>query len=150
MNATPNLRIGELAARCRRSVHTIRWYDAQGIIPGVTRDAAGRRLFTHRHVQWLGLVDRLRNTGMSVAQILAFTELVAKGRASLGQQREMLAAHRNRVAATIEAWQASLALIDAKLDFYDGWIATGRRPLAESTPRKNAAATRAAKLRVGR
>jgi DNA-binding transcriptional MerR regulator len=130
-------------------VHAIRWYDAQGLIPGVMRDAAGRRLFTHRHVQWLGLVDRLRNTGMSIAQIRAYTEFVAQGRSSLGRQREMLAVHRDRVAESIEAWQASLALIDAKLDFYAEWIATGRRPSAESTSRKDAAATRSAKLGVG-
>jgi DNA-binding transcriptional MerR regulator len=149
MSTTPDMRIGELAARCGRSVHAIRWYDAQGLIPGVMRDAAGRRLFTHRHVQWLGLVDRLRNTGMSIAQIRAYTEFVAQGRSSLGRQREMLAVHRDRVAESIEAWQASLALIDAKLDFYAEWIATGRRPSAESTSRKDAAATRSAKLGVG-
>jgi DNA-binding transcriptional MerR regulator len=143
MNITSSLRIGELAARSGRSVHTIRWYHTQGLIPGVVRDAAGRRLFSERHVDWMGLVDRLRSTGMSVAQIRAFTRLVAQGRSSLGRQREMLATHRDQVAATIDAWRASLALIDAKLDFYAAWIATGQRPAAESVSPKDAAALRA-------
>lgn len=149
MTATSGLRIGELAARCGRSVHAIRWYDAQGLIPGVGRDAAGRRVFNQRHVQWLGLVDRLRDTGMSIAQIRAYAVLVAQGRSSLSRQREMLAEHRDRVAESIEAWQASLALIDAKLDFYAEWIATGQRPVSESVARKDAAAARAAKSREG-
>jgi DNA-binding transcriptional MerR regulator len=149
MKAAPELRIGELAARCGRSVHTIRWYDAQGLIPGVVRDAAGRRLFSHRHVQWLGLVDRLRDTGMTISQIRNHTALVTQGRAGLGGQREMLAAHRDRVAATIQAWQASLALIESKLDFYDQWISTRQRPQSESVSREDAAAARAAKGRAG-
>jgi DNA-binding transcriptional MerR regulator len=148
MTATSDLRIGELAARCGRSVHAIRWYDAQGLIPGVVRDAAGRRVFTHRHVQWLGLVDRLRDTGMSIAQIRAYAVLVAQGRSSLSRQREILAEHRERVAESIEAWQASLALIEAKLDFYAEWIATGQRPVSEFVARKDAAAARAAKSRA--
>lgn len=149
MSASPGLRIGELAARCGRSVHAIRWYESQGLIPGVTRDASGRRRFTQKHVQWLGLIDRLRDAGLSVTRIRAYAELVAQGRSTLGEQRAILAVHRDRVAATIEAWQASLALLDAKLGFYDEWIATGRRPSAESTRRKEAAASRATKSRAG-
>lgn len=37
-----NFRIGELAARTGRSIHAIRWYEAQGLIPGVARDSGGR------------------------------------------------------------------------------------------------------------
>ena len=32
------LRIGKLARLTGRSVHTIRWYEAQQLIPGVRRD----------------------------------------------------------------------------------------------------------------
>ena len=150
MKPTSVLRIGELAARSGHSVHTIRWYDAQALIPGVVRDAVGRRMFNERHVQWLGLLDRLRDTGMSVAQMRAYTQLVAQGHTSLGRQRDMLAEHRDRVAATIKSWQASLALIDAKLDFYDQWIDSGARPPSEAAARKQAAAERVAAQRPAR
>jgi DNA-binding transcriptional MerR regulator len=145
MKNARSLRIGELAARSGRSAHAIRWYEAQGLIPGITRDAAGRRLFSPRHVEWLALVERLRNTGMSIAGIRAYTQLVIQGSASLARQRGMLAAHRETVAATIEAWQASLELIDAKLDFYSRWIDTGERPESEAVSRKHAAASQAKK-----
>ena len=49
-----NLRIGELAARTGRSVHTIRWYERQGLIPGIVRDNGGRRVYHERHVGWPG------------------------------------------------------------------------------------------------
>jgi DNA-binding transcriptional MerR regulator len=37
-----DLRIGEVASRTGRSVHTIRWYEQQGLLPGVARDRSGR------------------------------------------------------------------------------------------------------------
>jgi DNA-binding transcriptional MerR regulator len=140
MKDTSSLRIGELAACSGRSVHAIRWYEAQGLIPGVIRDAAGRRVFTPRHVEWLALVERLRNTGMSIAGIRAYTQLVTQGRSSVDRQRDLLAAHRDAVSATIDAWQASLDLIDAKLAFYARWIETGERPASEPVLGKYAAA----------
>lgn len=144
MSEVPTLRIGELAALSGRSAHTIRWYDAQGLMPGVVRDGAGRRVFSQRHVEWLALLERLRSTGMSIAEMRAYTALVRQGRSSLARQRELLAAHRDRVATTITAWQAALELIDAKLDFYAQWIATGERPASETVARKEGAAARAA------
>jgi DNA-binding transcriptional MerR regulator len=125
------LHIGELAARCGRSVHAIRWYDAQGLIPGVARDGGGRRVFTERHVEWLALVDRLRSTGMTVADIRRYAALVRQGRAGVPGQHELLAEHRTRVASAIAEWQAALELLDGKLAFYEEWLATGVRPARE-------------------
>ena len=133
---SPGLRIGELARRSGRSVHTIRWYDAQGLMPGVARSAAGHRLFNARHVEWLALLERLRHTGMSIAQMRAYTALVRQGRASVGRQREVLAAHRDRVAETIAAWQSALELIDSKLAYYARWEATGERPPSDAVARR--------------
>jgi DNA-binding transcriptional MerR regulator len=144
MNALPGFRIGELAARSGRSAHAIRWYDAQGLIPGVLRNAAGQRRFTARHVHWLAFVERLRSTGMSIAQIRAYTRLVQQGPRNLTPQRALLAAHRERVAGTIAGWQEALALIDAKLAFYDTWIASGERPATQPAARGRAVVSGAA------
>lgn len=73
---TETLRIGALSARTGRSVHTIRWYEAQGLIPGVARDAGGRRTYSEQHVGWLELMERLRRSGMSIAEMRRYTALV--------------------------------------------------------------------------
>ena len=52
------LRIGKLARLTGRSVHTIRWYEAQRLIPGVRRDPQGRRVYHEQHVEWLALLER--------------------------------------------------------------------------------------------
>ena len=120
--------IGELARRTGKSVHAIRWYEALGLVPGVRRDAGNRRVYGERHVAWLELMHRLRTTGMSIAQLRQYTALARQGRTTLAAQRDLLLAHRDRVRATLAEWRRALALLDRKVDFYDDWLATGRRP----------------------
>jgi DNA-binding transcriptional MerR regulator len=120
--------IGELAARTGRSVHALRWYEAQGLIPGVVRDKSGRRVYSELHISWIDLIHRLRRTGMSISQIRVYTALVRHGNGTLRRRRELLTAHRARVKARISEWSQALKLIDHKIDFYGQWLATGRRP----------------------
>lgn len=120
--------IGELSSRTRRSIHTIRWYEAQGLIPGVVRDSGGRRVYSELHLNWLDFIERLRRTGMSVAQMREYTALVKKGNSTLEQRRKLLAEHRAHVRRTIREWSTALKLIDRKIDFYGEWLSSGRRP----------------------
>lgn len=129
------MRIGELSARTGRGIHAIRWYEAQGLVPGVERDHGGRRVYTELHVGWLDLMDRLRRTGMTIAQMREYTALVKQGRQTLGQRHALLTAHRARVRETIAEWKAALRAIDGKIDFYGEWIATGERPDRMPRPR---------------
>src|SRR6266550_1510695 len=107
------LRIGDIASRTGRSIHTIRWYEAQGLIPGVARDGGRRRVYTEFHIGWLDLMERLRLTGMSVAQMRQYTALVKIGDAAVERRRALLAAHRARAQDTIARWTNALMLIDA-------------------------------------
>lgn len=125
------LRIGEVASRTGRSIHTIRWYEAQGLIPGVVRDRGGRRIYSEYHIGWLDLMERLRCTGMSITQMREYTALAKQGGVTLQQRRALLARHQVRVRENITRWAEALALIDAKVEFYDEWMASGERPIVE-------------------
>jgi len=129
------LHIGELARRTGRSVHAIRWYESIGLVPGVQRDAGNRRVYDELHVGWLDLMNRLRTTGMSTAQMRKYAALVAQGRVSLEARRNLLMAHRARVQETIAEWRRALTLLDRKVDFYDKWMSTGRRPAERAVSR---------------
>jgi DNA-binding transcriptional MerR regulator len=120
--AAPHLRIGELARLSGRSVHTIRWYEAQGLMPGAARDAGGRRVFSQAHVDWLELMDRLRQSGMSIRQMQAYARQVRAGKATLGARQRLLREHRARVEQQVQELQRALALIDRKVALYDTWI----------------------------
>jgi DNA-binding transcriptional MerR regulator len=122
-DTTPTLRIGELARRSGRSVHTIRWYEAQHLMPGAARDAAGRRVFSEAHVEWLRLIERLRRSGMSVRDMQAYARLVRQGKPALADCRELLLVHRQRVAARLDELRDALALVDQKIGLYEQWLA---------------------------
>lgn len=120
---TPTLRIGELARLSGRSVHTIRWYEAQHLMPGAARDAGGRRLFSQAHVEWLGLLSRLRASGMSVRDMQAYARLVRQGKHTLADCREMLQQHRLKVQQRADELSEAMALVDHKIALYDKWLA---------------------------
>lgn len=121
------LRIGEMAERTGHSVHTIRWYEAQGLLPTVPRQGA-HRVYSNRHVEWMELMDRLRMTGMSVEQLRNYTALAQRGGATLEQTRAMLVAHKARVEVRIAEWERAQRVINEKIAFYTEWIEQGRRP----------------------
>lgn len=131
------MRIGELAARSGRTIHTIRWYEAQRLMPGVARAAGGQRIYNEQHVGWLELLRRLRQTGMSIREMREFAALVKKGDGTIRERTEFLEWHRKRVDAKIADLRDSLRLIDHKIEFYREWLAVGRRP---KEPKKRASA----------
>jgi len=143
-----DLRIGEVASRTGRSIHTIRWYEAQGLIPGVVRDRGGRRIFGEYHVGWLDLMERLRCTGMSVKQMREYTALASQGAVTLNERHALLAGHQRRVQENIRSWAAALALIEAKVEFYEEWIASGQRPGVSPHQRVKAAPARSPARRL--
>jgi len=98
---------------------------------GVARDRGGRRVYAEHHIGWLNLMDRLRCTGMPIAQLRDYTALVKQGSATLKERRALLAAHQTRVRDNITRWSEALSLIDAKVEFYDEWVANRKRPVVE-------------------
>lgn len=129
--------IGGLARATGRSVHTIRWYEAQGLIPRVERDRGGRRVYHRDHVEHLDFLELLRRTGMSVAAMRRFTDLSMAGWRTLGERQALMRAHRTAIEAQIRDLKAALALIDAKAAFYAEWETTRRRPPPRTLPRKS-------------
>ncbi|MFS2035153.1 MerR family transcriptional regulator [Polaromonas sp. CT11-55] len=142
--------IGQLAARTGRSVHTIRWYEAQGLIPGVARDGGRRRVYGELHISWLELMDRLRRTGMSIAEMREYTALVKQGSGTLAKRQALLSAHREQVRGMIAEWQLALKLLDSKIDFYDEWVASGKRPAVKVAQRAGTALTSRPKVKTRR
>jgi len=123
--------IGRLAQLVDRSVHTIRWYEAQGLIPAVGRDAGGRRVYEDEHVEHLLFLERMRRTGMSVAEMRRLTELAMQGWRTLEARKSVLRDHRAAIEAKIADLTAAVDDLDAKIAFYDEWARHQPRPRKE-------------------
>jgi DNA-binding transcriptional MerR regulator len=73
-------------------------------------------------------VGRLRLTGMPVADMVRYAQLVREGDHTVCQRRDLLVAHRAEVRRRIAELQESLAVLDYKIDFYADVPMTSERP----------------------
>ncbi|GAA2088076.1 MerR family transcriptional regulator [Streptomyces albiaxialis] len=110
--------ISEVAAISGLSAHTLRWYERIGLMPHVDRSHTGQRRFSNKDLDWLGLVGKLRLTGMPVADMVRYAELVREGESTFGERKELLLATREDVRRRITELQDTLAVLDHKIDIY--------------------------------
>ncbi|MEU9147773.1 MerR family transcriptional regulator [Streptomyces sp. NPDC048349] len=110
--------ISEVEARTGLTQHTLRWYERIGLMPHVDRSHSGQRRFSDKDLDWLAFVGKLRATGMSVADMVRYAELVREGDHTLDERRELLEATRRDVRARLSELTDALAVLDYKIDFY--------------------------------
>ncbi|GHH33734.1 MerR family transcriptional regulator [Streptomyces candidus] len=110
--------ISEVAEVTGLSAHTLRWYERIGLMPHVDRSHTGQRRFRNRDLDWLALVGKLRLTGMPVADMVRYAELVREGEHTFEARQELLEATRRDVRARIEELRDTLAVLDYKIDLY--------------------------------
>jgi len=115
---TSGLTVQDAAAKTGLSPHTLRYYERVGLVWDVPRDAAGHRRYTGTQIEWLLLLTRLRATGMPIAGMLRYAELVRSGGGE-AQRLELLRQHRLELAARVAELTADLALIDRKIAVYE-------------------------------
>ncbi|MET7649968.1 MULTISPECIES: MerR family transcriptional regulator [unclassified Streptomyces] len=126
--------ISEVVAFTGLTAHTLRWYERIGLMPHIDRSHTGQRRYNNRDLDWLDLVGKLRLTGMPVADMVRYAELVREGENTFGERYELLEATRRDVRARIAELQGTLAVLDRKITFYAD--ATGvRYQEAEGTAR---------------
>lgn len=112
--------ISETATLSGLSAHTLRWYERIGLMPHVDRSHTGQRRFTNRDLDWLDLVGKLRRTGMPVADMVRYAELVREGEHTFAERLQLLTATRQDVRQRIAELQDTLAVLDHKIDIYSG------------------------------
>ncbi|MFE1290530.1 MerR family transcriptional regulator [Streptomyces sp. NPDC058751] len=110
--------ISEVVAFTGLSAHTLRWYERIGLMPHIDRSHTGQRRYSNRDLDWLGLVGKLRLTGMPVADMVRYAELVRAGDHTYTERCELLEATRRDVRARIAELQDTLAVLDRKIGFY--------------------------------
>ncbi|MFE6662557.1 MerR family transcriptional regulator [Streptomyces sp. NPDC057697] len=120
--------ISEVAAFTGLTAHTLRWYERIGLMPHVDRSHTGQRRFTNRDLDWLAFVGKLRLTGMPVADMVRYAELLREGEDTFEERKELLEATRRDVKSRIAELQDTLAVLDHKIDFYAGARRAPERP----------------------
>ncbi len=116
--AEAGLTVGEAAAHVGLSVHTLRWYEQEGLVSPVDRDTAGRRRYRADDLDWLRLLICLRGTGMPVRDMRRYAELVRAGSSTVDERLRLFEEHRDRVLARITELHRYLDAINFKIGIY--------------------------------
>ncbi|MEE1819776.1 MerR family transcriptional regulator [Streptomyces sp. SP18ES09] len=118
--------IGEVAERTGLTVHALRFYEREGLLVGpVRRTSGGWRRYTTVDVEWLQICVRLRESGMPLADLKRFAELVRQGQGNEAERLRLLDAHRQRVEEQIQALEECRSLITWKVAVYAEHLARG-------------------------
>ncbi|MFF4543272.1 MerR family transcriptional regulator [Streptomyces sp. NPDC001435] len=110
--------ISEVVAFTGLTAHTLRWYERIGLMSHIDRSHTGQRRYSNRDLDWLDFVSKLRLTGMPVADMVRYAELVREGETTYAERHELLESTRRDVLARIAELRDTLAVLDRKISFY--------------------------------
>lgn len=105
------------------SYETLKFYCNQGLVPGVQRDPQNRRIFTEENIRWIRGLNCLKNCGMGIREMKAYSDLCVAGDSTIPCRKEILEAKRQALLAEQKRIRDSIAYIDWKQRYYDAILA---------------------------
>lgn len=109
--------IGEFSEVTGLGIHTLRYYEHEGLIAPM-RNSSNRRRYSDKDIAWVDFIKRLKATGMPIKEIKQYAILRSKGDATLLERMEMLIRHRQSLNDQIKQLQEHEAKLNEKITFY--------------------------------
>ena len=109
--------IGEFSKVTGLGIHTLRYYEHEGLIIPL-RNSSNRRRYSEKDIAWLAFIKRLKATGMPIKEIKKYAALRTKGDATLSERMKMLVQHRQSLNEQIRQLQEHETILDGKIAFY--------------------------------
>ena len=113
------LTIQQVAALTGLSGHTLRYYEREGLLDPVSRSSNGHRRYSAADLAWIDFLNRLRTMGMPIRHMKQYAELRRQGERSVSARCALLKAHQQAVREHIDALQQNLAVLEAKIRYYE-------------------------------
>lgn len=96
---------------------TIRYYEKTGLIPPITRDEKGYRVFSENDINWVYFAKVMRNAGVSVEAIVEFVSLFLQGREeTMDARKELLIQQREVLENKVKDINETLQYLTYKID----------------------------------
>jgi DNA-binding transcriptional MerR regulator len=93
-------------------------YDKESLLPFVSRNKAGIRVFTASDLLLIQTICYLKNTGMQIKDIREYIHFCMEGASTIDSRKKLLTEHRKEIIAQINALHENLKLIDSKIQIY--------------------------------
>ena len=109
--------IGDFSKLTGLSIHTLRYYEHEGLITP-ERNSSNRRRYSDKDLIWIEFIKRLKDTGMPIKEIKHYAKLRAAGDPTIFERMEMLVQHRQTLNQQIAMLQEHKIKLDEKIEFY--------------------------------
>lgn len=117
--------IGEVAQKTGLSTHTLRYYEKMGLLPFVQKSKSGLRVFSDTDLNWLFLIDCLKQTGMPLKGIKQYIDWFIEGDSTLENRLRMFQRQQKNVQRQMMQLKKHLAKINYKIDLYEKAVSLG-------------------------
>ncbi len=119
LDSTPKYSVTEAAKISGLSAHTLRYYDDLGLFPFLQRTPGEKRLFSDADMQWIQLIECLRNTGMPISEVKHYVELCLKGDETLNERLKIVKNQEAIMKDQIREMRKHLKLLQFKKHYYE-------------------------------
>ncbi|MCY7779722.1 MerR family transcriptional regulator [Bacillus haynesii] len=112
--------IKEVAEKVGLPTHTLRYYEKEGLLPFIKRDANGNRIFEEKDLSWLELVICLRKTDIALSELREIVNLTKEGDWTVPKRKQILEKHKEKMLDKQRVLERTFLKIDEKIMYYDG------------------------------
>lgn len=125
--------ISEITDKMGVTIHALRFYDKEGLLPFVER-VNGRRVFKDKDFAWLRIINCMKNTGMPLKEIREYLELALKGDESLEARQKIILRQKESLEEQIRFLKYNLKELEYKAWYYETAIEAGTEKIHAGTP----------------
>ncbi|HIZ56625.1 MAG TPA: MerR family transcriptional regulator [Firmicutes bacterium] len=116
--------IGQVSKLFGLPVSTLRYYDKEGLFPGIHR-SSGIRQFDDKEIEAIRVIECLKKSGLEIKDIKQFMEWCVQGSKTYPQRRELFLKQKAAVEAEIEQMNRILDMLKFKCWYYGEAIRDG-------------------------
>ena len=124
--------IKEMSELVNLPASTLRYYDAQGLLPTLKRDSNNVRVFDDEDFKILKLIDCLKRSGLSIKDIKNFMDVTAQGDKALGKRLEIFKNRREILLNELDELKEILAVMEYKCWYYEKACAAGTEEVVKN------------------
>lgn len=121
--------IAEVSRKYDISADTLRYYERIGLIPPVPRTRGGLRDYGEESCGWIQLMKCMRAAGVQIEALIEYVDLFQQGDATLDARKALLVEQRDQLVSRMAEMQASLELLNQKIDRYEQGMMTAEQQL---------------------
>lgn len=110
--------IGQVSEMFGLPVSTLRYYDKQGLFPGMTR-VSGIRKFGEAEIESLRVIECLKKSGLEIKDMKQFMSWCAEGPSTYLQRKELFEKQKENLEAEIAQMNRALDMLKFKCWYYE-------------------------------